>query len=370
MIYYHVVGLIFLSPWLSLAWLPQQTLPCYFNPLRQHEHSSSYHNNNNNFVTRSRLCRDFTYRNDDGVFSFHAIPQKKQEEAKHIGKYRHRVFSKKKKFSTYPYPSTTQRNASLSSDQTTTQENKNNNNNLSTLDIVLDRITSAFPLFVLVAAILAVIQPQTLLWINRGSLIPIAVASVMGSMGLTLEPQDFIQVFSSNWKAVPLGVLCQFIIMPCTAWIVGRSLLLTGFDSSIGPSLFLGLCLVGCSPGGTASNLVALIADADVALSVILTACSTLMAVFMTPLLVKLLAGSKVTVSAWTLCLSTARVVLGPVLIGMILNQQVPKVSRKLSKWAPPASVILVALICGGVVAQNAPLLLLKNIYCCNYNSN
>lgn len=135
--------------------------------------------------------------------------------------------------------------------------------------------------------------------------------------------------------------------MPCSAWLVGRALKLSD-------PLFLGLILVGCSPGGTASNLVSLIAQADVALSVILTACSTILAVVVTPLLVQLLVGSSIQVSGWALCEATARVVLLPVLLGMILNAKLPRVARWLSRGTPLASVILVSLICGGVVAQNA----------------
>ena len=141
--------------------------------------------------------------------------------------------------------------------------------------------------------------------------------------------------------------------MPLTAFAVGRNLLLN-LDPVLGPALFLGLTLVGCSPGGTASNLVSLIAGADVALSVLLTACSTILASGVTPLLVKLLVGSAVEVSGMALCEATARVVLLPVILGMILNAKAPSLARALSRFTPFASVVLVALICGGVVAQNA----------------
>jgi len=141
--------------------------------------------------------------------------------------------------------------------------------------------------------------------------------------------------------------------MPLTAFAIGRTLLLH-LDPVLGPALFLGLTLVGCSPGGTASNLVSLIAGADVALSVLLTACSTILASGVTPLLVKLLVGSAVEVSGMALCEATARVVLLPVTLGMMLNAKAPKLARTLSRFTPFASVVLVALICGGVVAQNA----------------
>ncbi|GAX21487.1 bile acid:Na+ symporter, BASS family [Fistulifera solaris] len=231
------------------------------------------------------------------------------------------------------------------------QQSKNNR-----LDQILSQCTSLFPLFVLSAAILALVRPSTLTWVNRGNIISIMLASVMCGTGLTLETKDFQKVLTDDWKSVPLGVICQFAIMPIAAWTVGQ-LLLQPAASTTGSALFLGLCLVGASPGGTASNLVSLIAQADVALSVILTAISTMMAVFMTPLLVKFLVGANIQVSGMALCEATARVVLAPVLGGMVLNAKLPRVARFLSRFTPFASVLLVALICGGVVAQNAALL-------------
>jgi len=191
---------------------------------------------------------------------------------------------------------------------------------------------------------------------------------MMGT-GMTLEKQDFTNVLSNNWISVPMGILCQFIIMPISAFLVGHFSFLFRQSSTVSASaaLYLGLILVGCSPGGTASNLVSLIAGADLALSVLLTACSTIMASFVTPLLVQLLmrytlpnpvlgnsmASVQVHVSGLTLCTATAKVVLGPVLLGMLINSKFPRMAKSISRFTPFASVVLVALICGGVVAQN-----------------
>jgi len=225
------------------------------------------------------------------------------------------------------------------------------------LDGLLSRLTSGFPFFVLFAAILGANRPIALEWVNQGSLISVMLASVMMGTGMTLEKKDFENVLKQYPGAVPAGVLCQFMIMPIAAFLVGRSFLL-GVDPTIGPSLFLGLVLVGCSPGGTASNLVSLIAGADVALSVLLTACSTILASFVTPLLVKILVGGTVRVSGLALCAATAKVVLLPVILGMAFNAKAPGLSKMISRFTPFASVVLVALICGGVVAKNAGTLM------------
>ena len=224
-------------------------------------------------------------------------------------------------------------------------------NSIDTIDRVMSTLTSAFPAWVVGACLLALKRPRSLKWVNTGPVIEIMLACVMVGMGMTLEKKDFQDVLSDqNWSAVPFGVLCQFGIMPASAWFVGKSLLL-----SIDPSLYLGLALVGCSPGGTASNLVSLIAGANVALSVLLTACSTILAAAVTPLLVQLLVGgTELVVSGRALCLATTKVVLAPVVIGMLLNAKLPSLSKNVSRFTPFASVILVAIICGGVMAKNA----------------
>ena len=222
------------------------------------------------------------------------------------------------------------------------------------IDQVLSRLTSLFPFFVVSAAILATYRPSTLEWVNNGSTITIMLASVMIGMGMTLTKSDFDVVFQSNQiRSVPIGVLCQFGIMPLSALLVGKYIMKL---QTRNPSLYLGLVLVGSSPGGTASNLVSLIANADVALSVVLTSCSTILASLVTPLLVKLLAdtGANVSISGWALCIATAKVVLAPILVGMTLNAKAPRLCRWVSRFTPFASVVLVSLICGGVVAQNA----------------
>lgn len=250
-------------------------------------------------------------------------------------------------------------------DNTSSIEEASNNDGENTknnkLDKILSTLTSAFPFFVLGSALSGTYAPGTLNWVNKSpNLIPNMLATVMLTTGMTLEPEDFTQIFSDQKKrqSIPIGVLCQYMIMPITAFMVGNHFFLKNMAMTAAEttkkSLYLGLILVGCSPGGTASNLVSLIANADVALSVLLTTCSTLLASIVTPILVKFLVGSTIEVSGLKLCIATSKVVLLPVVIGMILNQYFPKQSKEVSRYTPFASVVLVALICGGVVAQNA----------------
>ena len=233
----------------------------------------------------------------------------------------------------------------------------------SRLDLWLSRLTTAFPLFVTGAAGLGAWKPATLAWANHST--TLMLAAVMMGTGLTLDAEDFVNVLGEHRWAVPLGVACQFGIMPAAAWTVSR-VVLGGTAGMMSPTLTsaltMGLVLVGCSPGGTASNLVALIAEANVALSVILTTCSTLLAVVLTPLLVKLLLsgsamGATIQVSGLQLCSATAKVVLVPVILGMLVQVKAPRLARAASRWTPFGSVLLVSVICGGVVAETIPLL-------------
>jgi BASS family bile acid:Na+ symporter len=237
---------------------------------------------------------------------------------------------------------------------------------VGSVEKVLSQLTTLFPFFVLSAAIIGMKLPHTLLWVNQGQRVPLMLAAVMMAMGCSLTTDDFKRVLSSksitdsrsvdgsknnNLSAIPAGVSCQYLIMPLTAYIIGKAVLLPTH-----PAAFLGLILVGCSPGGTASNLVSLIAEADVALSVILTSVSTIMACVVTPLLVKTLVRSAVRISGWSLFQATAQVVLIPVALGMMVREYAPKVADWIGKYASFAGVILVSLLCGGVVSQNASM--------------
>ena len=255
---------------------------------------------------------------------------------------------------------------------TVKSENSSTSSRFSVANVLSD-LTTCFPLFVLSSAIIGSKNPDLLTWVNKGAIIPLMLGAVMIFMGMTLTTQDFKNVFkpaeksliassssdesqsesSSSISAVPIGVLCQYLIMPLTAYTIGSIFLLPSQTAA-----FLGLILVGCSPGGTASNLVSLIAKADVALSVILTTASTLLASIITPLLVKTLVGSTIAVSGKVLCKATAQVILGPIILGMGVRKVLPKLAYQVSMFAPFAGVVLVSLLCGGVVAQNASIFL------------
>jgi len=206
-------------------------------------------------------------------------------------------------------------------------------------------LTSLFPFWVLGASALGFMKPAALGWL-KGELVTFSLALTMLFMGMTLTVKDFNRVLT-NPKQVFLGFLCQFTIMPLLGLAVAKLFALP-------VPLAVGVILVACCPGGTASNLVTLIAKADVALSVLMTTVSTCAAPIMTPLLTSLLAGSLVPVAAGGLVLSTLQVVIAPVVAGLAINTYLPTLSASVAPFTPLLCVILVALICGSVIGQTA----------------
>ncbi len=210
---------------------------------------------------------------------------------------------------------------------------------------LLDRAARAFPLWVLAACLVGMVWPPSLSWF-RGEAIVVGLAVIMLGMGMTLSVADFARV-GSRPLAVATGMVAQFGIMPMAGWAVSRLL-------DLDTPFAVGLILVACCPGGTASNVVSYIARADVALSVTMTTCSTIVAVALTPLLTKTLAGRLVEVDTWGLFLSTLQVVVLPVSAGVAVNRFLPRLADHVRPAAPLVSVLLIALICGSIIGQSA----------------
>ena len=168
----------------------------------------------------------------------------------------------------------------------------------------------------------------------------------MFGMGLTLNLHDFKIVFSRP-KDVIIGCLAQFTIMPLLAWGLARLF-------SLDESLALGVVLVGCCPGGTASNVITYLAKGDLALSVGMTGVSTLLAPFMTPLLTWALAGKSVNVDVAGMLLSILWVVILPIVIGLIVKWIWPKFTGEAIDYLPAISTMAIAMIVAIVIGANA----------------
>jgi bile acid:Na+ symporter, BASS family len=209
----------------------------------------------------------------------------------------------------------------------------------------LSLATNLFPAWVVAGGALALVHPAWFAWFN-GECITWGLAVIMLGMGITLSVDDFKAVLKTP-RAVAAGFVAQYLIMPFLGWAIAHLLHLEA-------ELAVGLILVACCPGGTASNVVTYLARANVALSVLMTMCSTFGAIVMTPLLTKWLAGTYVPVPAWGLFLSTLKVVLAPLVLGLGLNHFAPRLVKAVLPVAPLISVLTITLICASIIGVSA----------------
>ena len=214
---------------------------------------------------------------------------------------------------------------------------------------MIANITNAFPLWVLIASVLALWRPGLFTWFT-GPLLTIGLAVIMLGMGLTLGLEDWRRVVNRR-VSLGTGVVLQYTVMPALGWTLAWLYAL--------PTPFaVGLILVSCCPGGTASNVICFLGRLDVALSVAMTATSTLLAVVMTPLLTAWLAGSRVDVPAGGLLLSTVQVVVLPLAAGALMNRWTPRLTARILPGAPLAAVAMIALIVASIIGAQRDTIL------------
>ena len=205
--------------------------------------------------------------------------------------------------------------------------------------------SNLFPLWTVLSAALALTKPAFFNFMTTPT-ITFCLALLMFSMGITLTVDDFLRVFKKP-DVIGLGFLYCYAVMPALAFFIGNAIGLSG-------PLLAGLILVGSINGGQASNLCAYIAKGDVALSVLMTTATTIGCIFMTPLICKLALGAIVDVNAIGMAISTIKVVLVPVVLGVTLNKVTPKTCRTVEPFCPIVGVIMTVILVGGSVAQCA----------------
>lgn len=216
--------------------------------------------------------------------------------------------------------------------------------------------TRLFAFWTVAGTILAWFAPPLFLWVVDPRFAPLGqplvsvmLGVVMLGMGISLTIDDFRRVLRLP-GAVLAGVALQFTVMPLAGFALAK---LLGLETG----LAVGLVLVACCPGGTASNVVAYLARANVALSVSMTMASTMVAVFATPMLTGLLAGVFVEIDRWALFQSMIVVVLVPVVAGVTLRSLLPRVTQRIEPAAPLVSILLIVLIVGAIVARSKELI-------------
>ena len=214
---------------------------------------------------------------------------------------------------------------------------------------ICDFIARWMGVLVLLMAVFSLLVPGPMKLIDTWVINPL-LGLIMFGMGLTLSAKDFRVVFSRP-KDVLMGCLAQFTVMPLMAWLLASVF-------SLPKELALGVILVGCCPGGTASNVITFLARGDLALSVGMTATSTLLAPLLTPLLVWLLAGTMVDVDTVGMLLSILYVVIAPIIGGLLCQRYLPELTRRLVPYLPAFSTLMITMVVGIVVSHTADKLL------------
>ena len=210
-------------------------------------------------------------------------------------------------------------------------------------------ISEYMGVLVLLSAIVALVFPEVMSRVRPTVINPL-LGIIMFGMGMTLRADDFHIVFSRP-KDIVIGCLAQFTVMPLLAWTLARAF-------ALDEALTVGVVLVGCCPGGTASNVITYLAHGDLALSVGMTGVSTLLAPVLTPLLVLLLAGKTVDVDVVGMLLSILWVVILPIGAGLLVKRLWPRQTTAATAYLPALSSLAICAIVLIVISASAAKLL------------
>ena len=210
-----------------------------------------------------------------------------------------------------------------------------------------------FPLWVILFSFTALLRPELFTWFS-GNLITLGLGIIMLGMGLTLKIKDF-KILFKNPRWTIIGVLTQFSVMPFLGWAISKILDLPNFFA-------VGLILVSCCPGGTASNVIAYLSNLNVAFSVTMTFISTITGVVLTPLLITNISGELINVDLDSLLLSTTKVVLLPVFIGLFVSKYFQSFTNKIIVYSPSIAVIFIVLIVASIIGEGKEIILNSGI--------
>lgn len=209
-------------------------------------------------------------------------------------------------------------------------------------------IQKTFALWVIVFAVLALWQPEFFVWLK--AYIPWILGIIMLGMGMTMTVDDFKGVLQSP-KAVLIGVVAQFVVMPGLAYVLCKLF-------NLPPEIAVGVILVGCCPGGTASNVIIYMAKGNVALSVACTSVSTLLAPVLTPAIFYLLASQWLKIDAASMFISILQVVLLPIVVGLILRTWLKRQVESYIQVMPLVSVIAIVAIVAAIIGGSKAAIL------------
>ncbi|XP_072950724.1 probable sodium/metabolite cotransporter BASS3, chloroplastic [Typha angustifolia] len=205
-------------------------------------------------------------------------------------------------------------------------------------------ISGLLPFVVAATAVAALGNPATFSWVSKEYYAP-ALGGIMLSIGIRLSIDDFALVFK---RPLPLsiGFIAQYILKPLLGLLIARA-----FKAP--PSFYAGFILTCCVAGAQLSSYASFLSEGDVALSILLTSCSTISSVAVTPLLTGLLIGSVVPVDGVAMSKSILQVVLLPVTLGLLLNTYAKSVVNIIQPIMPFVAMFCTSLCIGSPLAIN-----------------
>ena len=202
-------------------------------------------------------------------------------------------------------------------------------------------IQKTFALWVVLFAGIALIVPEAFVWLKAYIIWMLGI--IMFGMGMTMTVDDFKGVLH-NPKAVVIGVVAQFMLMPGLAYLLCQLFQLP-------PEIAIGVILVGCCPGGTASNVITYMAKGNTALSVACTSVSTILAPILTPAVFYLLASQWIEINAMSMLGSILQVVLFPIILGLIVRSVLKQKVETYIQVMPLISVLAIVAIVAAIIA-------------------
>lgn len=217
-----------------------------------------------------------------------------------------------------------------------------------TIDAVSRFIEKQFILIAIALSVAALAYPPSFTWLK--SHIPLGLGLIMFGMGLTLEFEDFRDILR-KWPLVGLGMVLQYVVMPLSAVVLSAVL-------NLPPEVMVGMVVVGACPGGTASNVIAYLARANLPLSVTMTLASTCLAPILTPAIIYLLLEKHIQLDFWSMATSVFWIVVFPLAGGLIVRSLLRKRLEPLLRYFPSFSILVIALLIACIIGLNQQTLL------------
>ena len=190
---------------------------------------------------------------------------------------------------------------------------------------------------------------------NLKKIIPMLLGLIIFFMGMTVDLKEFKNSLKKpQW--VILTVFLQFTVMPSLAFFIAKTM-------NLSSELALGFIILGSCPGGTASNVITYLCGGDVPLSILCTFTSTILSIFLTPYLILFLTDENVIMNVNMLILSTSKIVLFPLLIGLVVRFFFLELVNKVKFIFPTLSEIIISIVIAIIFSLNIDSLKEISIY-------